>query len=414
VLKDEPLKVRKQYKSGRAESCREIAVYEFLDWVGLRGQVSPPHDSATVNFSYGYIDIVMERGQDLDTECVLTPENCSLYAKKILNLYLVWSALGLYHFDLKLDNFVLMPTGALRVIDWGLLRTDCDRMYALDSSTAFALSYRHPDLIDTHDRPWGKEPYDCFELWGLCHTLLYMSHKCPVTADIKAFMREVFEGRCKTKEEAIALMLQRDLVCADTLAAIDTAVSRMESAAAYPDAILKAAVGNNRLVLGHSRGVVLEWLLEVVVLLDCTRVFGAVVLAFDLWCAAQEEPVPSSDIQLAAVCAMYLTRFVADGGNDWTATDYVKSTMDTYTAQEMRVYAQNMYRVVGSQMPWIIVVNHNSFARAAALTDMFGYTTDAFRAAATIYCQEVCADPAISSGAFLKILMAHLMAGDCV
>jgi hypothetical protein len=351
------------------------------------------------------LDIVLDRGQDITSSCI-SPALSEAYARSILNLYLLWSSVGLYHFDLKLDNFVAMPGHRVLVIDWGLMRTDCDRMYALDGSMAYAELHRHPALLDRPDRKWGKEPYETFELWALCRTLRQIKILCGFSLPpaMQDFVDAVKDHKCHTRADALARLQSLGLVKEETVALLHVSAGHHARLCALALSIVGKE--GRPLLAPHKRTIAVQWLWDVIADAECWWVFGAAVLAFDLWCASQSEPLPTGDIQLAAVCAWYLVRLLMDNTSTAITLDYIAYTADTYTREEMREYARSMFIAVGALVPWLVVINSNCFTLAAHAADMFGYNQELLVFAGSVCCAEVCADPALTHSKLLDACAA--------
>jgi hypothetical protein len=92
------------------------------------------------------------------------------YALQILGLYRRWSARGLYHFDVKPDNFVVVD-GRLRVIDWGMARTEASRLCPLDPDMAYSVLFRHPGLRFSCPQVYCSGRFDEFEVWAVAKTV---------------------------------------------------------------------------------------------------------------------------------------------------------------------------------------------------------------------------------------------------
>ena len=280
-------------------ATREIMAYSRLQAVGAKGSVSPLCSLVTVRSGWR-VDLVLQRGVPLTARDFTADD-----AREVLRLYRAWSAAGLYHFDLKPDNFVRVH-GQVRVVDWGLVRTDASRLQAMEPEFAFSPLYRHPDLTNLRVSPDAHpDDFAKYELWALCSVLQHMlvpgsenvikpearvaaiqTATPPLPADIADLLADVFQGKCTSRAGA----LHHDVFEA-MHADVDKDVNPRTPVVLVPATAQKRAA-----VLG-AMGDILEGL----GMYGCV---GGVLAIFDTWCALVS--VPRAETMLAMAAAIVL------------------------------------------------------------------------------------------------------------
>jgi hypothetical protein len=383
----------------RPSTCREIAVLSYLARVGLEGRVSPKCWGSVTNFSAGDLSIVMDRG------VLIVPEKLddalrTRYAREILALYILWSGVGLYHFDLKLDNF-LVVRDAVRVIDWGLARTDGHKLYALDKDFVNSEQHRHPELYIFDKRPWMPEHYDKYELWALAYTLDQLTiqggvqgGKCvgPLAPDVEAVVQGIFGHTIRTREELLR-SVGAPVLSVLAEAGMGTGIRGVPVSAVNP--VFPLAGEPDAAVHRCAWPAVVRWLFQQANRMNALHCFGGAVVVLSYWLRWRMSGAQSaSQLQMAAVCALYMTRCIADFSDDSVAATYVDLGYGwDWTRKEVLDMAQEMFAVFPCQdhMTWLEAVNMNPLTLAGAHTNMFGFSPEVLLFAAAVFRDEAIA-----------------------
>ncbi len=194
--------------------ARELVVYRML---ASHPQVGPKCWSFVVGPESTHIEL--ERGAPLHT---LPHSQRTRYTAQLLALYTAWSALGLYHCDIKPQNFVVVGT-QLRVIDWGSCHFLASFLVPFNRRTCYSRLFRHPAVFATKSRhDVSPSVMETWELWAVACTLVMMHQPvATITAldsyqscharelrhimhgDTLAFVLDVLEHKCTTRQQAL-------------------------------------------------------------------------------------------------------------------------------------------------------------------------------------------------------------------
>lgn len=176
---------------------REVMAYGRLQAVydGTRlTSPSPLCDEAQVTTCDGTVALMLRRGISLPC---LTDVDPDVLARHMLVAYDKWSAAGLFHCDIKLDNFVLLD-GTAVVIDWGMARTSLARCNEM-----------HMDLMHT---PLYRAKHcgsmEAAELYALASTIASVYTRegrsvCAAAPDVRAFVLNVLARRVTTRRQLV-------------------------------------------------------------------------------------------------------------------------------------------------------------------------------------------------------------------
>lgn len=176
-LKADPGKVLKVLKTADVNQvARELVVYQTLPTQGVSPRCWSFSTSPTVTH------IVMDRGRGFD--CFPAAARAG-FIPHVTALYLKWSEMGLYHCDIKPQNFVVLeePRGRghhppqVRVIDWGCCRMQVSFLTAFNHRMCYSRPYRHPAIGQVTAGPVTPSKLETFELWALACTFLVMSQE---------------------------------------------------------------------------------------------------------------------------------------------------------------------------------------------------------------------------------------------
>lgn len=408
-------------------ACREAVVYSYLERVGLQGCVSPKRVDQRVDPNLESLQLVLERGRSIDPR-VLAPATRLQFASQIVRLYAAWSAAGLYHFDLKLDNFVVMPGNLVRVIDWGLLRTDCDRLSPLNGAMAHAEFHRHPALLTRPTRVWGAEPYDCYEVWALCCTLRQLLRDTPAPPFVEAVLEH---KTITTRSQFLRAAKQAGMLPSATTGHKDADADEdgyPEPPAVNWRALVPSGVDPRRGVEPSERALAFLLADKLLDCLNCSDVTGALVAVLDLWFTVVPSRVQVQDLPQTVACAAFLC--LALGSEDQgEPKEFVHlipflvseapaaaafrscggGVVTKPTIPAFMTLAARMFVAIDQHGCWLALLNGNPFARV--LQDRYGFLRHCYkslRALGSTYLH--CAARVDGDGAAHEVTVADLEA----